>query len=215
MASVERTRVRPFKRCRVSSGSSVRSGLRSFERLTRYGKAGFYAKQDAKRKVQTALYEGMGREQTEGLNAQYREVLGRYPSKAEVRSVGANGAWKAKCRRQSVAGSYSVFCKAAAIPGRLVKLFEERIAVFGLLRACEKIPSRLRAPLNMSDCVAGTPISGHAELATLPDIGTPAPCRTRPAAPSLRAGIFSHAMRLSKTSKANLAGKVRIALALT
>ncbi len=64
-----------------------------------------------------------------------------------------------------------------------------------LLRACEKIPSRLRAPLNMSDCVAGPPISGHVELATLANIGTPAPCQTRPEAPSLRAGIFSQALR--------------------
>ena len=45
----------------------------------------------------------------------------------------------------------------------------------------------------MPDRVAGPPISGHVELATLPDIGTPAPCQTRPEAPSLRAGIFSQA----------------------
>ena len=65
------------------------------------------------------------------------------------------------------------------------------------LRACEKIPSRLRAPLNMSDCVAGPPISGHVELATLPAIGTPAPCQARPEASSLRSGIFLQALSLS------------------
>ncbi len=64
------------------------------------------------------------------------------------------------------------------------------------LKACEEFPPRLRAPLNMSDCVAGPPISGHAELATLPAIGTPAPSQTRPEAPSLRVGIFSQALRL-------------------
>ena len=62
------------------------------------------------------------------------------------------------------------------------------------LRACEKIPPRLRAPLNVSGGVAGPPISGHVELATLPAIGTPAPCQTRPEAPSLRAGICSQAL---------------------
>ena len=64
-----------------------------------------------------------------------------------------------------------------------------------MLRACEKIPSRLWVPLNISDCIAGPSISGHVELATLPAIGTPAPCQTRPEAPSLRAGIFSQALR--------------------
>jgi WD40 repeat protein len=67
-------------------------------------------------------------------------------------------------------------------------------------RACEKFPPRLRAPLNAPDCVAGPPISGHVELATLPDIGTPAPCPTRPGAPSLRAGIFSQALNVSTPS---------------
>ena len=84
MTSVERTW--PCKRSRV------RSGLRSFERLTREGKAGLYAK----RKVRTPLHGVRGWVKTEGLNAQYREVLGRYPSEAGVRSVGANGAWTAK-----------------------------------------------------------------------------------------------------------------------
>jgi hypothetical protein len=63
------------------------------------------------------------------------------------------------------------------------------------MRTCEKIPPRLRAPLNVPGRVAGPPISGHVELATLPDIGTPAPCQTRPGAPSLRAGIISQALR--------------------
>ncbi len=83
----------PCRRIRVSSGLKVRSGLRSFERLTRDGKAGLYAKQDAKRKVRTTLYGGMGWVKTEGLNAQTREALGRCPNKAGVRRVGTNGAW--------------------------------------------------------------------------------------------------------------------------
>jgi len=61
------------------------------------------------------------------------------------------------------------------------------------LRACEKIPPRLRPPLNVSGRVADPPISGHIELATLPDIGTPAPCLKHLGAPSLRAGIISQA----------------------
>ncbi len=40
----------PCKRSRVSSG------LRSFEHLTKDGKAGLYAKQDAKRKVRTPIH---------------------------------------------------------------------------------------------------------------------------------------------------------------
>ena len=68
-----------------------------------------------------------------------------------------------------------------------------------MLRACEKIsPPRLRAPPNMSDCVAGPPISGHVALATLSAIGTPAPCQTRPEAPSFHAGIFSQALSPSR-----------------
>ena len=90
----------------------VRSGLRSFERLTREGKAGLYAK----RKVRTPIQGGMGWVKTEGLNAQYREVLGRYPSEWGVRSTGSNGAWNAKCCRRSAAGIFSVSCKASAIP---------------------------------------------------------------------------------------------------
>ncbi len=81
----------------------------------------------------------------------------------------------------------------AAPPGwpNITRQFLARIRA---LRACENIPPRLRAPLNVSGGVAGPPISGHVELATLPAIGTPAPCQTRPEAPSLRAGIFSQAL---------------------
>jgi hypothetical protein len=63
------------------------------------------------------------------------------------------------------------------------------------MRACEKSPPRLRAPLNVPGRVAVLPISGHVELATLPDVGTPVPCLTRPGAPSLGAGIISQALR--------------------
>jgi hypothetical protein len=62
------------------------------------------------------------------------------------------------------------------------------------LRACEEIPPRLRTLLPASGGVTGPPRSGHVELATLPDLGTPAPCPTRAGAPSLRAGIFSQAL---------------------
>jgi hypothetical protein len=67
------------------------------------------------------------------------------------------------------------------------------------LRACEKIPPRLRAPLNVPGRVARVPISGHVELATLLSFGTPAPCPTRPEAPSLREEIFSQALTLAIT----------------
>ncbi len=60
----------PCERSRVSSGLRVRSGLRSFEPLTRDGKARLYAKQDAKRKVRTTLHGGMGWVKTKGLNVQ-------------------------------------------------------------------------------------------------------------------------------------------------
>src|SRR3989304_5591609 len=36
----------------------------------------------------------LGRVRTEGSNAQYRDVLGRYPSEAGLRSAGARGAGK-------------------------------------------------------------------------------------------------------------------------
>ena len=70
------------KRSRVSSGLRVRSGLRSFERLTREGKAGLYVKQDAKRKVRTPLHGGRGWVKTEGLNAQYRDSIGPVPKRS-------------------------------------------------------------------------------------------------------------------------------------
>jgi hypothetical protein len=78
------------------------------------------------------------------------------------------------------------------------------------LRACEKIPPRLRAPLIVPGGVAGPPISGHVELATLPDIGTPAPCLTRPRAPSLRAGIISQALKAEREVKP---GKIQARMA--
>jgi hypothetical protein len=63
------------------------------------------------------------------------------------------------------------------------------------MRACEKIPPRLRAPLNVPGGVAGPPISGHVELATLLSFGTPVPCQTRLGAPSFRMGIISQALK--------------------
>ncbi len=64
------------------------------------------------------------------------------------------------------------------------------------LRVYEKIPPRLRIHLNVSGSITDPPISGHVELATLPNIRTPALCETRPGASSLRAGIFSQALVL-------------------
>ena len=60
----------------------------------------------------------------------------------------------------------------------------------------------------MFDCVAGLPISGHVELATLPDIGIPAPCQTRPEAPSLRAGIFSQALSENRRFERSIQGSI-------
>ncbi len=70
----------PCKRSRVSSGLRVRSGLRSFERLTRDGKAGLYAK----RKVRTPIHGYMGWVKSEGLNAQYRTIIGPVPKQSRI-----------------------------------------------------------------------------------------------------------------------------------
>ena len=45
----------------------------------------------------------MGWVKTEAWNVQYGEVLSQYPSKAGVRSAGANDTWIAKCGRRSAA----------------------------------------------------------------------------------------------------------------
>jgi hypothetical protein len=87
--------------------------------------------------------------------------------------------------------------------------------LWGQLGACEKIPPRLRVLLNMSSGGAGPPISGHVGPATLPDIGTPAPCQARPGAPSLRVGNYSQALSCSNSLLAILSHRFMPCLALT
>ena len=65
------------------------------------------------------------------------------------------------------------------------------------LRACEKIPPWLRAPLIASGHVAGPPVSGQLELAIFFSFGTLAPCQTHLGAPLLHAGIFSKLLSFS------------------
>jgi hypothetical protein len=57
--------------------------------------------------------------------------------------------------------------------------------------------------------VAGPPISGHVELATLPDIGTPAPCQSRPGAPLASRGDF---FASSKSDRVLNHGKRKLAI---
>ena len=51
------------------------------------------------------------------------------------------------------------------------------------------MPSRLWVSLTIPRGVASSSISGRVELSTLPNIGVPMPCQTRPKTPSLRAGF--------------------------